>query len=320
MILRRYLPAMRAHLLARHIDADRVDDVLQGFVADNVIEYNLLGYADRARGKFRTFLLTALERFAANRLCGDTTAKRRPDGARVPSLALGGPADGPDGPDPIDPPDPRRGDGIDAFDVARAREVLAEAQRRMRRDCLDGGRGDLWELFAARVLAPALGDAEPPAYREVVARLGYRTPRPPPTPWSRPSGGSSRPCGRTSSSMWRTRRNWRRSWPGWATSSPPPPTPGTRRRGLKNLRAAALAAQTRQGVRVPGRRRIPRPEDLPTHHHTPDPSPEPTIVPRDISALAALSRAGPERLSRIWPGRRPDARPAGVGEAAGDAP
>src|SRR4051794_36682601 len=67
VILGRYLPALRAHLLARRVPAGWVDDLLQGFIADKVIEYNLLGYADRGRGKFRTFLLTALDRFAANR-------------------------------------------------------------------------------------------------------------------------------------------------------------------------------------------------------------------------------------------------------------
>jgi len=38
LLLRQYLPALRAHLLARRVPADRVDDLLQGFVADKVIE------------------------------------------------------------------------------------------------------------------------------------------------------------------------------------------------------------------------------------------------------------------------------------------
>src|SRR5881394_3079150 len=71
-ILHRYLPALRAHLLAKSIAPDRADDLLQAFVADKVIERNLLARADRARGRFRGFLAAALNNYCANQLRADT--------------------------------------------------------------------------------------------------------------------------------------------------------------------------------------------------------------------------------------------------------
>jgi RNA polymerase sigma-70 factor (ECF subfamily) len=132
VILRRYLPALRAHLLAKHIPADRADDLLQAFVADKVIERNLLARADRARGRFRWFLAAALNNYCANQLRADTAGKRVPAGVKLVPLADG-----------LDAEDTSNRPNSDAFDVAWAREALAEALRRMREECLASGRTDL---------------------------------------------------------------------------------------------------------------------------------------------------------------------------------
>ena len=67
VLLDRYLPALRAHLLhKRRLAADAADDLLQEFVSAKVLEQRLLEQPDRARGKFRTFLLTAFRNFIAD--------------------------------------------------------------------------------------------------------------------------------------------------------------------------------------------------------------------------------------------------------------
>jgi DNA-directed RNA polymerase specialized sigma24 family protein len=165
-ILHRYLPALRAHLLAKSIPSDRADDLLQAFIADKVIERNLLAHADRERGRLRGFLTAALNNYCANQLRADTAGKRIPRGAKLVSLA--------DGADAVGASDRR---DADAFDVAWAREALAEALRRMRDECVACGRADLWQVFEWRVLGPTLDDAEPLGYAELVRRLGYATPK-----------------------------------------------------------------------------------------------------------------------------------------------
>jgi hypothetical protein len=168
-LLRLYLPALRVHLVARRLPGDRVDDLLQGFVADKVIERNLLAAADQARGRFRGFLATALDHFVANQFRHDAAHKRAPQGgARV--LAWDPDAG-------LEPVAPNDGADPDAFDLAWAREALAEAVRRMRDQCVATGQADLWDVLEVRVLAPALDAAEPLPYSELVRRFGYATPK-----------------------------------------------------------------------------------------------------------------------------------------------
>jgi RNA polymerase sigma-70 factor (ECF subfamily) len=164
VLLHRYLPALRAHLLARGHPADAADDLLQGFVADRVIGRDLLAHADRRRGRFRSFLLASLDHFAANARRADRAAKRAPADGRV--LAIDAEAG-------VDPADDSRLGATDAFDVAWARAALAEALRRTRADCVGCGRPDLWDVFEARVLAPVLDDADPASYDVLAERHAY---------------------------------------------------------------------------------------------------------------------------------------------------
>jgi DNA-directed RNA polymerase specialized sigma24 family protein len=160
-LLRRYLPALRAHLLhTRRLAPEDADDVLQDFIASRIIEKDLLGRADRELGKFRTYLLTSLDRFLVDSLRRRKAKKRTPgDGGRVdvgneeewlPAPALG-----------------------DAFDVAWARGVLTESLEQMRAECTGTGREDVWTVFDCRVLGPILQGTEPVDYEQLVVRFGF---------------------------------------------------------------------------------------------------------------------------------------------------
>ena len=49
-LLKQYLPALRAHLISeKRFAIERAEDLLQGFVADKIIEQNLLKHARGAR-------------------------------------------------------------------------------------------------------------------------------------------------------------------------------------------------------------------------------------------------------------------------------
>ena len=163
-LLREYLPAFEAHL--RHVlrqPADRADDLLQGFVCDQVVAADLLADADRGRGRFRTFLLTALDRYVARVWRTETAGKRAPAGgiasvddcSNLKSAAL--PAS-------------------DAFDLAWARQVVTRALEQMRVECQQSGREQLWELFRCRTVAPLFDGTAAPRYQELVRRFGFESP------------------------------------------------------------------------------------------------------------------------------------------------
>jgi DNA-directed RNA polymerase specialized sigma24 family protein len=162
-LLDRYVPAIRCYLtLAKHLDPDRADDLLQGFLASKILDEHLIERADRERGKFRTFILTALDRFIINQHRFDAAQKRSPgqmisiDEQPEPTKATAGPAA--------------------AFDLAWARQVLDRTVVRMKQECVGSGRMDLWDVFQARVLGPTLGQCEPVPYDELIRRAGFASP------------------------------------------------------------------------------------------------------------------------------------------------
>jgi len=163
-LLARYMPALRAHLVySKRLAPDRADDVIQDFVAKKILERDLIAQAKCDLGKFRTFLLKALNRFLFNQI-RDRGAKKR--AAAEGSEALGERAE-------LVSSD---FEASHAFDVAWARSVLAEAVERMRDHCQATGRMDVWGVFELRILAPILEGAEPADYRELVKRFGLRSP------------------------------------------------------------------------------------------------------------------------------------------------
>jgi RNA polymerase sigma-70 factor (ECF subfamily) len=161
-LLTRYLPAIRAYLVVkRRLTPDQADDLFQGFVSSKVLEHDLIAGADRRKGKFRTWLLTALDRYLVSEWRQRTAAKR--GGGGVVSLDTdAGPAQS-------------RG-SADVLDLAWARELLAEVLQRMRAECAAAGRPDLWGVFECRVLAPTLEGAAPLPYEELVQRFGFPSP------------------------------------------------------------------------------------------------------------------------------------------------
>jgi RNA polymerase sigma-70 factor (ECF subfamily) len=162
-LLRQYLPALRAYLMARRrVGPHEADDLIQGFLASKVLEDQILARADPARGKFRTFLMTALERYAISEYRRDSSATRSPGQAPAPLDEI------------AEAEHPSR-DAADLFDVAWAKQAVEVAVGRMRRECEAGGRADLWAVFKARVLDPALRDDEPTPYERLVPELGLES-------------------------------------------------------------------------------------------------------------------------------------------------
>ena len=163
MLLQRYSSALRAHLIHnRRVTPDQADDLLQGFVADKIIEQRLLNHASQRRGKLRTFLLATLDNYVVSHHRRETALKRLPVGG-ITEL------------DDVDPT-AAGGDPAWAFNVAWARELLAEALGRMRAECESSGRADLWAIFDGRVVLPAFEGAEPLSYESLVTRLALRSP------------------------------------------------------------------------------------------------------------------------------------------------
>jgi RNA polymerase sigma-70 factor (ECF subfamily) len=171
-VVREYLPALRSFLrTTRRVPPDDVEDLLQSFLADKVLGEGLIPKADRTKGRFRTFLLAALNHFLLNRVVHDCRLRRRPRNGVLSLGTVGDDSDCPNNREVFDvagtAPEPSA-----AFDVMWARHVLRRAVERTEAECRQAGRVDIWTILDERVLRPALDGAEPVPYEQLLGRAG----------------------------------------------------------------------------------------------------------------------------------------------------
>jgi RNA polymerase sigma factor (sigma-70 family) len=136
------------------------EDLVQEFFA-RLLERNFLDRADRDRGRFRTFLLSALNHFLANEWTRQRTLKR---GGGQPPVSWDAQA----------AEDRYLQEGADtetpatAFDRHWAEALLERALEQLRRQYAAIGKADLFQI-----LEPCLsGDGFTASYREMTERLG----------------------------------------------------------------------------------------------------------------------------------------------------
>jgi len=164
-LLTKYRPAMMAHLQVRmHHRPDKAEEILQGFIADKIIEHHLISRADPNRGRFRDLVFMSLRRYVASHFREERAAKRHPSGGKVMPLD--------------DETDAQGEDGIssEVFDVEWARGVLDEALRRTQAECTRSGQQRAWGMFDCRILKPLLHCEQTWPYEKLVERLGFGSP------------------------------------------------------------------------------------------------------------------------------------------------
>ena len=155
-----YWYSLYAHVLRRGLRAEEAQDLIQEFFAD-LLAKDRLRVADRERGRFRSFLLAALDHFLAN--AGRRVRARKRGGGRF-TLSLDFPAgEGRYAAEPAHDITPDR-----LYARRWALTLIDQALTRLRDEFARAGKGDLFER-----LTPCLaGEADAEPYRELAARLG----------------------------------------------------------------------------------------------------------------------------------------------------
>src|SRR5947208_3120758 len=165
-LLTRYQSALLAHLGFKfRATEDAAQDLLQSFVVEKILEKELLAQATPTRGRFRTFLLNALDNFVVSQRRKEQAQKRSP-GGDVLSVDKLSPADEPQHNDPP----------IDPTEAAWAQAAINAALLSMRRECETSKRTDIWGVFEGRVLSAILDDMPETHYEALIARFGFVSP------------------------------------------------------------------------------------------------------------------------------------------------
>jgi DNA-directed RNA polymerase specialized sigma24 family protein len=156
----RYLPAFRNYLVrVLRSDRDDVDDLLQQFLQEKLLEQHLVAQVNRDVG-FRRFVYRSLKNFVIDHF----RREQRRTGGRVSldeehheHLAA-------------------EDSDTDAFDIAWADHVLREALQRVRRECLAKDQACIWYIFESRLLRPLRDNATPATYEELQRQYRFDSP------------------------------------------------------------------------------------------------------------------------------------------------
>ncbi|MGB2819438.1 MAG: hypothetical protein WBF17_00550 [Phycisphaerae bacterium] len=162
-----YWKPVYCYLRHKGYDNETAKDLTQSFFDDVVLRRHLIEQADPRRGRFRTFLLTALNRYVSN-VHRDAVAKKRMPKSRLLSLDVSGLPDIPDA--------GRHTAPAAAFHYTWISELLDRVLANVEQECRADGLGVHWEVFKARVVQPVLGGADPPSLSELCARHGIEKP------------------------------------------------------------------------------------------------------------------------------------------------
>lgn len=139
---------------------EEAEDLVQGFFV-HLIERNTLRVADRERGRFRTFLLTAFKRFTTNDWVRER-AQKRGGGERPLSLdysvgerRLEDEIQGQSGPD-------------QEYERRWALTLIENARARLRQEFIDGGKAERFDTLEPHLV----GDPDTRTYAELAQRFG----------------------------------------------------------------------------------------------------------------------------------------------------
>jgi RNA polymerase sigma-70 factor (ECF subfamily) len=137
-------------------------DLTQGFFHEIVLGRDLVQQADEAKGRFRTFLLTALDHYVTSVHRANIAGKRHPKNGMISledfdevSVSIASEDMQPE----------------DVFTYVWASVLMDDVLAEVKEGCLRDDKGTHWEIFRARVLDPVMVGAEPITVSELCKRF-----------------------------------------------------------------------------------------------------------------------------------------------------
>ena len=160
-LLRKYWKPVYCYLRRKGYHNEQAKDLTQGFFHEVVVGRSLIEHAEQSRGRFRAFLLTALQQYLAGVHRKQSTQKRMPRGDRVrlDELELGGQLEAPAQYSPEE-----------SFHYAWGAQLLDGILEEVREKCRADGKLLHWQVFHDRVLQPIMNNIAPPSLAEICRR------------------------------------------------------------------------------------------------------------------------------------------------------
>jgi DNA-directed RNA polymerase specialized sigma24 family protein len=161
LLLERYWKPVYCYMRRKGYDNEQAKDLTQGFFQEVVLNRHLVGRADSSKGRFRSFLLHALNQYLVDERRRETTRKHIPRDKLIP----------------LDIDDlqtlPQMVSKLDAeqsFDYVWKAELLERALAEVKDRYIKRSMETHWYVFQDRLLRPALEGKDQPSLKEICQR------------------------------------------------------------------------------------------------------------------------------------------------------
>jgi DNA-directed RNA polymerase specialized sigma24 family protein len=161
VLVQRYWKPVYCYLRRKGRPNEEAKDLTQSFFHEIVLNRGLLQRADPAQGRFRTFLLHALDQFLIDQKRRETAKKRIPKDKLVPLDVTNLPEL---------PEAALHGSDADCFTYVWKSTLIDQTLAEVSTACREQGLQTHWNVFEDRVLQPLCHNNEAPSMREICTR------------------------------------------------------------------------------------------------------------------------------------------------------
>lgn len=163
LLLKRYWKPVYCYLRRKGYDNEQAKDLTQGFFCEVVLNRNLVRRADQCKGRFRSFLLHALNQHLINVQNAECARKKIPTEKLLP-LEIIDPAEVPQALSNLSPEN--------AYNYAWLSALLDRILSEVEVKCRQDGMETHWNIFYDRVVQGILEDVDPPSLPEICKKYG----------------------------------------------------------------------------------------------------------------------------------------------------
>jgi hypothetical protein len=163
LLLDRYWKPVYCYLRQKGYDNEKAKDLTQGFFHEIVLNLNLFGRADQSKGRFRSFLLYALNQYLMNEKRRETAQKNIPRHKIVSLDAIE---------QPVLPQSVIASSPEDSYNYAWVSAMLDQVLSDVKRICYEQEMETHWSIFSERVVQPMLNNAASPPLKDICEKYG----------------------------------------------------------------------------------------------------------------------------------------------------
>jgi len=163
LLLKKYWKPVYCYLRRKGYDNEHAKDLTQGFFYEVVLGRGLIQKADQSKGRFRPYILLALNRYLINIREEETAQKRIPKDKLVPLDSI----DLPDLPPSVIQSAPE-----EVFNYAWVSALLEQVLAEVRTKCCERDLILHWQVFRDRLVHPILKRRDPLSMKEICDKYG----------------------------------------------------------------------------------------------------------------------------------------------------